>query len=95
MISGTYTTAGVTIKDVNFAAQSINGDACIRLGDGTNKTTIAAAYTWNGIHVAAVSIDGSQGGTYVVNLEGTNTVDSDMNGLWQIKAGETKVTVNE
>ena len=36
--SGTYTTAGLTIKEVNFAAQSITGDACIRLGDGTNAT---------------------------------------------------------
>ena len=54
----------------------------------------ASAKTWNGIHVAAVSIDGTNG-SYVVNLEGTNTVDSDFNGLWQIKAGESNVTVNE
>lgn len=54
----------------------------------------AAAQTWNGIHVAAVSIDGTSG-KYVVNLEGNNTVDSDFNGLWQIKAGEANVTVNE
>lgn len=83
-----------------------DGRALLVFQDGTNVAqtvtvkdcefnATAAAYTWNGIHVAAVSIDGSQGGTYVVNLEGTNTVDSDMNGLWQIKAGETKVTVNE
>src|SRR5690554_4215958 len=36
--SGTYTTAGLIIKDVNFAAQSINGDACIRLGNGNTAT---------------------------------------------------------
>ena len=54
----------------------------------------AAANTWNGIHVSAVSIDGTSG-KYVVNLEGTNTVDSDFNGLWQIKTGEANVTVNE
>ena len=36
--SGTYTTAGLTIKNVNFQAESISADACIRLGDGTNAT---------------------------------------------------------
>lgn len=36
--SATYTTAGLIIKEVNFAAQSINGDACIRLGNGNNAT---------------------------------------------------------
>ncbi len=36
--SATYSTAGLTIKDVNFAAESVSGDAVIRLGDGTNAT---------------------------------------------------------
>lgn len=36
--SATYTTAGLTIKNVNFKADSISADACIRLGDGTNDT---------------------------------------------------------
>jgi len=36
--SKTYTTAGLTIKDLNFAAASISADACIRLGNGTNAT---------------------------------------------------------
>ena len=36
--SGTYTTAGLTIKNLNFKADSITGDACIRLGNGTNAT---------------------------------------------------------
>jgi len=36
--SGTYTTAGLTIKKVNFVADSISADACIRLGNGTNAT---------------------------------------------------------
>lgn len=36
--SATYTTAGLTIKDVNFKADSISADACIRLGNGTNAT---------------------------------------------------------
>ena len=36
--SATYTTAGLTIKELNFNADSISADACIRLGDGTNAT---------------------------------------------------------
>ena len=36
--SGTYITAALTIKNVNFNAGSISSDACIRLGDGTNDT---------------------------------------------------------
>lgn len=82
-----------------------DGRAILVFQDGTNvaQTVLvkdctfnatAAAETWNGIHVAAVSYDGSQGGTYTVNFEGNNTVDSDFNGLWQIKAGGDNVTVN-
>ncbi|MBE6847145.1 MAG: hypothetical protein E7503_03315 [Ruminococcus sp.] len=71
-----------------------HNDQVVTVKDCTFNAT-AAASTWNGIHVSAVSIDGSQGGTYVVNLEGTNTVDEDFNGLWQIKKGEENVTVNE
>ena len=36
--SATYTTAGLTIKDLTFDAETISADACIRLGDGTNAT---------------------------------------------------------
>lgn len=36
--SGTYRTSAVTIENVNFVADSISADACIRLGDGTNAT---------------------------------------------------------
>lgn len=36
--SATYTTAGLTIKDINFNAESISADACIRLGDGSDAT---------------------------------------------------------
>lgn len=86
----TFNTDGRAIlvfQDGTSVAQTVTVKDC------TFNAT-AAANTWNGIHVAAVSIDGSNG-TYTVNLEGTNTVDSDFNGLWQIKAGETNVTVNE
>ena len=36
--SGTYTTAGLTIKNLIFKADSISADACIRLGNGTDAT---------------------------------------------------------
>ena len=36
--SATYTTAGLTVKNLTFNASSISGDACIRLGDGTDAT---------------------------------------------------------
>ena len=68
-------------------------DQTVTVKDCTFNAT-APANTWNGIHVAAVSIDGTKG-KYVVNLEGTNTVDSDFNGLWQIKTGAANVTVND
>lgn len=46
--SSTFTTAGLTIKDVNFAAESISADACIRLGDGTNATRYTCNVTVDG-----------------------------------------------
>ena len=36
--SATYTTAGLTIKNLVFKADSISADACIQLGNGTNAT---------------------------------------------------------
>ena len=36
--SATITSAGLTIKNLNFNADTIGADACVRLGDGTNAT---------------------------------------------------------
>ena len=36
--SATYTTAGLTVKNLTFDASTISADACIRLGDGTSDT---------------------------------------------------------
>ena len=36
--SATYATAGITVKNIVFKADSISADACIRLGDGNNAT---------------------------------------------------------
>ena len=46
--SATYTTAGLAIKNVNFVADAISADACIRLGNKTDATR----YTCN------VSVEG-------------------------------------
>jgi len=97
--------AGASSAVFNKCTFNTDGRAILVYQDGTNVAqtvtvkdctfnATAAANTWNGIHVAAVSIDGTNG-TYTVNLEGTNTVDPDFNGLWQIKTGDANVTVNE
>ena len=46
--SATYLTAGLTIKNINFVAESINADACIRLGNGTNATRYTCNVTVEG-----------------------------------------------
>ena len=43
-----------------------------------------AAYTWDNIHVAAVSID-PVGSTYTVKFVGENTYSDCYNGLHQVK----------
>ena len=105
-ITNEYLRVGGATKAVfNGCTFNTDGRAILVYQDGTNVAqtvtvkdctfnATAAANTWNGIHVAAVSYDGSQGGTYTVNFEGNNVVDSDFNGLWQIKNGEANVTVN-
>ena len=46
--SGTYTTAGLTIKDLTFNAETISADACIRLGNGENATRYTCNVTVEG-----------------------------------------------
>ena len=46
--SATYTTAALTINNVNFNAEAISADACIRLGNGTNATRYTCNVTVNG-----------------------------------------------
>lgn len=46
--SATLMSAGITINNVNFKADSISADACIRLGDGTNATRYTCNVTVNG-----------------------------------------------
>ena len=46
--SGTYLTAGLTIKNVVFKADAISADACIQLGNGTNATRYTCNVTVEG-----------------------------------------------
>ena len=46
--SATYTTAGLAIKNVNFVADAISADACIRLGNNTNATRYTCNVTVEG-----------------------------------------------
>ena len=91
----TFNTDG---KAILFYQEGSNVDQVLLVKDCTFNAT-KTAQTWNGIAIAAVSIDGSLPnggtGTFTVNFEGNNVVDPDFNGLWQIKAGEANVTVND
>ncbi len=46
--SATYTTAGLTVKNVVFKADSISADACIQLGNGNNATRYTCNVTVDG-----------------------------------------------
>ncbi len=74
-------------------------DHVVNVEDCTFNAT-KTAKTATGIEVAAVSIDGSLPnggtGTFTVNFAGTNAVDGNFNGLYQLKCNNVKnnVTVN-
>lgn len=85
--SGTYTTAGLTIKDVNFKADSISADACIRLGDGTNATRYTCNVTVSGCTFdvpGAVGIKSYTGGDKNLTITGC-TATSNAHSLVQAK----------
>ncbi len=46
--SGTYLTAGLTVKNLKFYAESISADACVQLGNGTNATRYTCNVTLDG-----------------------------------------------
>ena len=85
----TFNTMGKAIlvfQDGSSVAQTVKVEGCT-----FNATK--AAYNYSGtIHISAVSMDGSQGGTYNVILN-NNIVDSDFNGLWQDKTAAGNITV--
>ena len=86
--AGEYTLP-TTSGDVSISGSKVDQTVTV---EGCTFNASQSAHTWNGIHVAAVSMDGSQGGTYNVVLN-NNTVDNNFNGLWQDKTGAGNITV--
>lgn len=84
--SGTYTTAGLTIQNVNFVADSISADACIRLGDGTNATRYTCNVTVSGCTFdvpGAVAVKSYTGGDKNLVITGC-TVNAGMHSALQV-----------
>lgn len=85
--SATYTTAGLIIKEVNFAAQSINGDACIRLGNGNNATRYTCNVTIDNCTFdvpSAVGVKSYTGGDKNLTITGC-TATANAHSLAQLK----------
>ena len=71
--SATYTTAGLTIKNLNFNAETISADACIRLGNGTNATRYTCNVTVEGCTFkvpGAVGVKSYTGGDKNLTIKG-------------------------
>ena len=85
--SGTYTTAGLTIKNVNFKAESISADACIRLGDGTNATRYTCNVTVENCTFdvpGAVGVKSYTGGDKNLTIKNCTTSEA-VHSLGQLK----------
>ena len=92
--SATYTTAGLTIKNLTFNASSISGDACIRLGDGTNATRYTCNVAVENCTFAvpgAVGVKSYTGGDKNLKLSGC-TATAAAHSLLQV-AGVNEVLV--
>ena len=92
--SATYTTAGLTVKNLTFNASSIAGDACIRLGDGTNATRYACNVTVENCTFevpGAVGVKSYTGGDKNLKLSGC-TATAAAHSLLQV-AGVDEVLV--
>ena len=85
--SATYTTAGLTIKNLTFQADSISADACIRLGDGTNATRYTCNVTVSGCTFdvpGAVGVKSYTGGDKNLTITGC-TATTNAHSLVQAK----------
>ena len=92
--SATYTTAGLTVKNLTFNASSIAGDACIRLGDGTNATRYTCNVSVEGCTFevpGAVGVKSYTGGDKNLKLSGC-TATAAAHSLLQV-AGVDEVLV--
>ena len=88
--SGTYTTAGLTIKNMTFKADSISADACIRLGDGTNATRYTCNVTVENCTFdvpGAVGVKSYTGGDKNLTISGC-TATANAHSLAQLKGIE-------
>ena len=98
--SATYTTAGLTIKDLTFNASAISADACINLGDGTNATRYTCNVTVDGCTFdvpGAVGVKSYTGGDKNLVITGC-TATANAHSLVQAKGIDVilveKCTVN-
>ena len=86
--SGTYTTAALTIKNVNFKAESISADACINLGkSGDNNTRYTCNVTVENCTFdvpGAVGVKSYTGGDKNVTISGCTALAS-AHSLCQLK----------
>ena len=87
---------GCTFEDENGVGKAIlvhntvNTEVTVK---DCNFVATTGAKTWDGIDVAAVSIDPNGANTAKVTFEGTNNVSSAFNGNWQIKYAEDTALV--
>lgn len=84
--SATYTTAGLTIKNLTFDAETISTDACIRLGDGSNATRYTCNVTVENCTFdvpGAVGVKSYTGGDKKLTIKGC-TVTNDAHSLVQV-----------
>ena len=95
--SATYLTAGLTIKNINFVAESINADACIRLGNGENATRYTCNVTVEGCTFnvpGAVGVKSYTGGDKYLKLVGC-TATGVAHSLLQVANIEELVEVKD
>ena len=85
--SATYTTAGLTLKNMTFIAEAISADACVRLGNGTNATRYTCNVTVENCTFdvpGAVAVKSYTGGDKNLTIKGC-TVTSRAHSLVQAK----------
>lgn len=84
--SSTFTTAGVTIKNINFKADTISADAVIRLGNGTTATRYACNVAVEGCTFdvpGAVAVKSYTGGDKNLTIKGCTATG--IHSLLQVK----------
>ena len=97
--SARYETAGVTIQNINFEADSINADAYINLGKSgdnntryTNNVTVSGCtFNYNG-EEDKVAIKSYTGGDWNLTVDGC-TVENTMHSLLQVTNVEKGLTI--